>query len=86
MPQQLALPRGRADSPRDRGRNYYQEWGHPAQELHEGKAVTIAAGVKHWHGAARDSWFVHLAGEIHPEKGPATGLEPVADDEYNTLP
>jgi len=67
------------------GRGYYQEWGKPAQELHAGDVVTIAADVKHWHGAAKDSWFVHLAIEVHPEKGPATWLEPVADDDYNTL-
>ncbi|GFO56087.1 cupin [Geomonas sp. Red276] len=67
------------------GRGYYQEWGKPAQELHAGDVVTIAADVKHWHGAAKDSWFAHIAIEIHPEKGPATWLEPVADDDYDTL-
>lgn len=67
------------------GRGYYQEWGKPAQELHAGDVVTIAADIKHWHGAAKDSWFAHIAIEIHPEKGPATWLEPVADDEYDTL-
>ncbi|MDP4189103.1 MAG: cupin domain-containing protein [Bacteroidota bacterium] len=67
------------------GRGYYQEEGKPAQELHPGDVVQIPAGVKHWHGAAPDSWFVHLAIEVNPEKGPATWLEPVADEEYNKL-
>ena len=67
------------------GRGYYQEWGKPARELHPGDVVTIPADVKHWHGAAKDSWFVHLAIEISPEKGPATWLEPVADEAYNKL-
>ena len=67
------------------GRGYYQEWEKPAQELHAGDVVTIPADVKHWHGAARDSWFVHLAIEVNPEKGPATWLEPVSDEDYNTL-
>jgi len=67
------------------GRGYYQEWGKPAQKLHAGDVVSIPADVKHWHGAAKDSWFVHLAVEVHPEKGPATWLEPVADEEYNKL-
>ena len=44
------------------GHGYYQEWGKPAQELHPGDAVNIPVGVKHWHGAAPDSWFSHLAG------------------------
>ena len=68
------------------GRGYYQEWGKQARELHAGDVVTIPADIKHWHGAARDSWFVHLAIEIDPEKGPATWLEPVADEAYSALP
>lgn len=67
------------------GRGYYQEWGKPAQELHPGDVVHIPADVKHWHGAAHDSWFVHLAIEVHPEKGPAEWLEPVSEEEYNKL-
>ena len=50
------------------GRGWYQEWGKPARELHAGDVVHIPAGVKHWHGAARDSWFVHLAVEV-PGRG-----------------
>jgi len=67
------------------GRGYYQEWGKPAQELHAGDVVNIPADVKHWHGAAKDSWFIHLAVEVNSEKGPATWLEPVADKDYNKL-
>ncbi len=43
------------------GRGWYQEEGKPARELKKGDAVYIAPGVKHWHGAARDSWFTHIA-------------------------
>lgn len=46
------------------GRGYYQEWGKPAQELHPGDVVNIPVEVKHWHGAASDSWFTHLAVEV----------------------
>ena len=67
------------------GRGYYQPWRQPARELHPGDVVEIPADVKHWHGAAKDSWFVHLAIEIKPEKGPATWLEPVADEDYDVL-
>ncbi len=66
-------------------RGYYQEWGKPARELHRGDVVEIPANLKHWHGAARDSWFVHLAIEVNPEKGPVTWLEHVADEDYNRL-
>jgi len=54
------------------GRGYYQEREQPARELHAGNVVQIPAEVKHWHGAANDSRFMHLAIEIHPGKGPAT--------------
>ena len=67
------------------GRGYYQEWGKDARELRAGDGVEIPAEVKHWHGAAPDSWFSHIAIEIHPELGPATWLEPVADEVYGEL-
>lgn len=43
------------------GRGFYQEWGKPARELYPGDVVQIPPEVKHWHGAAPDSWFAHLA-------------------------
>ena len=46
------------------GRGWYQAWGEPARELHPGDVVVIPPQVKHWHGAARDSFFAHLAVEI----------------------
>ena len=67
------------------GRGYYQEWGKDARELRAGDVVEIPAEVKHWHGAAPDSWFSHIAIEIHPELGPATWLEPVSEEEYGKL-
>ena len=67
------------------GRGYYQEWGKPARELHPGDVVNIPAGVKHWHGAAPDSWFSHLAVEVPGENGSNEWLEPVTDEVYSTL-
>jgi quercetin dioxygenase-like cupin family protein len=67
------------------GRGYYQEWEKPARELRAGDVVEIPADVKHWHGAARDSWFAHIAIEVDPKKGPATWMEPVSDEDYNAL-
>ncbi len=49
------------------GRGFYQEEGKEARELHPGDVVNIPANVKHWHGAAADSWFSHLAIEIEGE-------------------
>lgn len=67
------------------GRGYYQERDKSAQELHEGDVVNIPADAEHWHGAARDSWFVHIAVMPDPEKGPAEWLEPVSEEDYDKL-
>lgn len=67
------------------GRGWYQEWGQTARELHPGDVVTIPAGVKHWHGAAKDSWFTHLAVEVPGEQTASQWLEPVDEDTYGAL-
>ena len=67
------------------GRGWYQEWGRPAQPLKAGDVVNIPAEVKHWHGAAKDSWFAHLAVEVPSEHGSNEWCEPVSDSEYNSL-
>lgn len=59
------------------GRGFYQEWGKPAQPLQPGDVVNIPAGVKHWHGAAPDSWFSHLAVEVPGQETHNEWLEPV---------
>lgn len=64
------------------GKGYYQEWGKPAVELHPGDTVNIPVGVKHWHGAAPDSWFSHLAVEVPGENGINEWLEAVDDTAY----
>ena len=67
------------------GHGYYQEWGKEARELHPGDIVNIPANVKHWHGAAADSWFSHLAVEIEGDDSSTEWCEPVSDEEYNKL-
>ena len=68
------------------GKGWYQEWNKPAVPLTPGTVIAIPEGVKHWHGAAADSWMQHLA--IHTQEQPgATNewLEPVSDTQYNKL-
>ena len=67
------------------GRGWYQAWGEPARELHSGDVVNIPAGVKHWHGAAKYSWFAHLAVAVPSSDGSTTWLEPVDDEQYSKL-
>ena len=65
------------------GRGYYQEKGRPARELLPGDVVELAPDVVHWHGAAPDSWFSHLAVECNPATNVNTWLEPVDDAQYD---
>ena len=67
------------------GRGWYQEWGKEAQELRAGDVVTIPVGVKHWHGAAKDSWFSHVAIEVPGEGTSNEWLEAVSDTDYSKL-
>ena len=67
------------------GRGYYQEWGKDAVEMNPGDCINIPVGVKHWHGAAPDSWFSHLAIEVPGENGSNEWLEPVDDVQYGDL-
>ncbi|MPW02756.1 cupin domain-containing protein [Limosilactobacillus fermentum] len=63
------------------GEGWYQEFGKPAQKLHPGDAVAIHEGVKHWHGATKDSWFSHIA----ITRGSSEWLEEVSDADYAKL-
>ncbi len=67
------------------GRGYYQEWGKEAVPMKPGDCINIPAGVKHWHGAAPDSWFSHLAIEVPGENSSNEWLEPVDEAQYGKL-
>ncbi|MDO5308679.1 MAG: cupin domain-containing protein [Planctomycetia bacterium] len=68
------------------GEGWYQAEGEDPVELKPGKVVFIPAGVKHWHGAKKDSWFSHIALEAPGEETSNEWLEPVDDQQYNALP
>lgn len=67
------------------GRGYYQEEGKEAIEMKPGDCINIPAEVKHWHGAAPDSWFSHLAIEVPGEENSNEWCETVSDEEYGKL-
>ena len=67
------------------GRGFYQAWGEEPIPMTPGVVVNIPAGVKHWHGAAPDSWFSHLAIEVPGEGAANEWLEPVSDEVYAKL-
>jgi 4-carboxymuconolactone decarboxylase len=67
------------------GFGWYQEEGKPAQTLKPGDVISIPEGVKHWHGAVKDSWFSHLALSVPVEGASTDWLEPVSDQVYLKL-
>lgn len=67
------------------GEGVYQEWGKEPQILHPGDVVYIKPGVKHYHGAAADSWFSHIAVECPGENCSNEWCEPVTDEQYNRV-
>lgn len=67
------------------GRGWYQEEGKAAVEILPGTVIHIPANVKHWHGAAANSWFAHLAFEVSGENTSNEWLEPVTDEEYDKI-
>lgn len=68
------------------GHGWYQEEGKPARRLGPGDVVNIPADVKHWHGAAADEWFSHVAVSVPSEQASTDWLEPVSEDAYSKLP
>lgn len=67
------------------GRGWYQAWNQPARALQAGDVVNIPAGIRHWHGAAADSWFAHIAVEVPGENAFTEWLEPVSEQAYRAL-
>ena len=67
------------------GRGYYQEWGKDAVEMTPGTVINIPANVKHWHGAAPDSWFSHIAVEVSGTETSNEWQEAVSDRDYSKL-
>lgn len=68
------------------GRGWYQAWGKSAVEMTPGTVIAIPAETKHWHGAAKDSWFQHLAYMTKVEDGANTEwLETVEEIQYSQL-
>ena len=65
------------------GRGWYQEWGKPAVQLVPGTIIEVPEGVKHWHGAAADSWMQHLTFHKDVQEGASNEwLEPVSEEQY----
>lgn len=67
------------------GSGYYQEKGKPVQLMHKGDVIKCSPNVVHWHGASPDSKLTHIAISPNMDKGGAVWLQPVTDEEYNSI-
>lgn len=67
------------------GRGYYQEEGNAPQELRPGTIIHVLPKVKHWHGAAPDSWFSHLVIEVPGEGNYNEWCEAFSEEQYSKL-
>lgn len=65
------------------GYGWYQEWGKKAQRLKPGDVIKVPSGVKHWHGAGKDTWLSHVV--ISTSENITQWLEPVSEEEYDNL-
>lgn len=61
------------------GRVRVQQWGEPPIDVDAGDAVVIAAGEKHWHGAAPGGEGAHFAVNVNVV---TEWLEAVTDAQY----
>ena len=67
------------------GKGWVQEEGKPAHKMTPGDVNVVAPNTKHWHGAAKDSWFAHLSVMADTDKAKTTLYEPVDPDYYDSL-
>lgn len=67
------------------GRGYYQQWGKDPVEMNPGDSVNIPPEIKHWHGAAPNSWFSHLSIEVPGEDASNEWCDPVSNEQYQAL-
>ena len=66
------------------GTGRVQRWGDPIQETRVGDVVRIAAGQKHWHGAAPDVSMTHIAITEHRDGSAVQWMEQVSDQQYQS--
>lgn len=65
------------------GIGFHQLKGQPVEVLYPGDVAFCPPNEDHWHGAAPDSWFAHIAITTNPELRGMEWLEPLTEEEYN---
>lgn len=67
------------------GVGYHQIKGQPRQTMRKGDVVTCPPNVIHWHGASADTSLYQMYIIPNTEKGIVKWMQPVSDEEYNSL-
>lgn len=67
------------------GEGWYQEEGKDPVSLEPGVVIDIPVGVKHWHGAKKDSWFSHISIAVPGKDTKNEWLESVSEEDYSKL-
>jgi quercetin dioxygenase-like cupin family protein len=64
------------------GSGWTQQWGGPVTAIRAGDSVWCPPGVKHWHGATRNTAMTHIAltGTVNGKN--VEWLEKVSDSQY----
>lgn len=64
------------------GTGWIQEWNGERRTIQAGDVVTIAPGVKHWHGASARNGMSHIAISGMRDGKNVEWLEQVSDEQY----
>ncbi len=67
------------------GEGFYKAEGQPVQKIKKGDVVNIPPHVNHWHGAAANSEFVHVALTNYKDGQNVTWGDPVSEEEYKSV-
>ena len=67
------------------GKGFYQEKGKPARAIKKGDVVIAPENIAHWHGASAKNKMVDIAITNYKGDEQATWLQPVTDEEYNSV-
>ena len=69
------------------GIGYHQIEGQPVEVLRPSDVAMCPPGVRHWHGAAPNSRFAHLAAGTNPDRPAVVWTDEIlSKEEYEQLP
>ncbi len=67
------------------GEGFYKAEGEPVKKISKGDVVNIPPNVIHWHGAASNSEFVHIALTNYKDGQNVAWGDKVTDEQYSSV-